>query len=81
MIAPQQQINLPMMSLEGFTFNVSSLIAIDATGYTHGIEGRKVVLHLVGPHAHVFSDTRADAAYLWYLNLIGQARIQPAHVT
>jgi hypothetical protein len=72
---PQQQINLPMKDLAGFVFNVGALIAIDTTSYEAGNEKRLVGLFLVGPVEHVFFGEAADAAYVWYLQLTGQARI------
>ena len=79
MSTPAQQINLPMKDLAGFVFNVGALVAIDCQKYTTREDPtRSITLHLVGPIAHVFEGERADAAWLWYLQLTGQARIAPA---
>jgi hypothetical protein len=68
-----------MKDLVGFVFNVGALVAIDTSAYKPPptLEGhhRIIVLHLVGPVEHVFEDEAADAAYVWYLHLTGQARI------
>jgi hypothetical protein len=74
---PQQQINLPMKDLAGFVFNVGALIAIDTSDYKpdEPTRVRVIILHLVGPVSHTFTGADADAAYVWYLQLTGQARI------
>jgi hypothetical protein len=77
---PAQQINLPMKDLAGFVFNVGALVAIDTSMYkpppTPEGHNRIIILHLVGPVEHIFENEAADAAYIWYLQLTGQARIE-----
>lgn len=75
-----QQLNLPMKDIAGFLFNVGALVALDVSGYHTEPDcpdphRNQVTLHLIGPIAHVFTGVAADQAYLWYLQLTGQARI------
>ena len=69
------QIQIPFANVAGFIVNMNSLVALDVSHYEQGKEGRTVVIHLVGTHEHYFEGERADAAYLWYLSITGQARI------
>lgn len=71
------QLNLPMINIADFCFNVGCVIAIDMTRYTSDADSpdypkRAITLTLVGPTIHTFKVKRADDVFDWYLNLTGQ---------
>lgn len=72
-----QQIQIPFQTIAGFVLNMQCLIAIDLSCYVPGVEGREVVLHLAGPHEHTLENERADQAYVWFMQISGQARVVP----
>jgi hypothetical protein len=63
-------------NIADFVFNIGTLLAMDLSGYQQGAEGREVVFVFVGPYEHIFQQERADAAYLWYLEISDQNRIE-----
>lgn len=75
---PAPAVNIPFAVVGGCAFNVNSLIAIDLSEYEPGAEARSIELLLLGPHTMLFEAHDADEFYTWYLNLTGQAKIQPA---
>lgn len=74
----QQQISIPLIEVDGFVFNVGSVVAIDRVAYLENpnAEDRCITLHLVYDVAHDFIGARADQFNLWYLQVTGQAHIQ-----
>jgi len=66
---------MQLKDIAGFLFNIGAYVAMNVVGYTAGVDGRIIILHLAGPVEHHFTNERADQAYVWYLQLTGQARI------
>lgn len=66
-------------NLAGFVFNIASLVVIDLVEYEQGKPGRRASLTVLGPVTKEFVDSKADEVYLWYLEISGQTRIQPAN--
>lgn len=76
--APAPGLNMAIANIADYAFNIGALVSIDMTSYKEGAEGRIVVIRLVGDVSHTFQGDRADAAFYWYLQLTGQARVEGA---
>jgi len=77
---PQTHARIGFTNIADFVFNIATLLAMDFSKYEQGKEGRTAKLVLVGPYEHSFTDKDADQVFLWYLEISGQARIQPGLV-
>lgn len=77
---PQQQVMPSHSNVAGIFFALAAIVSIDTSTYEQGEPDRNIVLTLVGPVRHVFTDKRADEFYLWYLTLTGQNRVQTLEV-
>lgn len=71
----QQQINLPIATVAGYTFQVPLIVGIDWEDYDTA-EDREITLQLIGPHTHTFVGERADEFKSWFEQVTGKARIE-----
>lgn len=74
----QQLMGLPIVTCGNFTFNISAIAGIDWQLYLPGSEERAIDLHLLGGSVYTFTAETADAFKLWFDQVTGKARIQPA---
>lgn len=72
-----QEIAIPLQEVDGFTFNVGCIIAIDRTRYSAEAQDRQITLYLIGEIDHTFEGPGADQFNFWYLQATGQAHIMP----
>ena len=74
----QQVISIPpMMVIAGVWFTPHVLMAVDTRDYEAGKKDRVIEINVAGSEIS-FLDDDADAFKLWWDQVTGQSRIQPA---
>lgn len=79
----EQMMGLPIITIGKFTFNIAAVAGIDWTHYEVGSQPRAINLELIGGGGFSFQDEAADAFKVWFDQVTGNSRIQPAslHLT
>lgn len=81
MAQQQQVINIPLMlPFAGVWLPPQGILSVDERDYQAGKAERLIVVKLAGPHELELDGESADAFKLWWDQVTGQNRIQPAPV-